>query len=133
VLRCDRENEVVGGSDVCQDEGRVFDVSMGGDGLVGHLEYAVCGLLTVVGSGREAEDYQPVRRRVRLWEDRLLPGLLLAPDLHKLPRLFFCYLCLGWCRTWGWLGGGGWLLVLLGECRHNPGGCRGGGGDRMYG
>jgi len=79
MLRCNCENEVVGGSDVCQDEGRVFNVGMGGDGLVGHLECAVCGLLAVVGCGREAEDYQPVRRWVRLQEDRLLPGLLLCP------------------------------------------------------
>jgi len=107
VLRCDRENKVVSGSNVCQDEGRVFDVGMGGDGLVGHLECAVWGLLVVVGCSREAEDYQPIRRRVRLWEDRLLPGLLLAPDLHKLPCLFFYYLCIGWCRIWGRLGGGG--------------------------
>jgi len=56
VLRRDRENEVVGGSDVSQDEGHVFDVGMGGDGLVGHLECAVCSLLTVIGCGREAED-----------------------------------------------------------------------------
>ena len=113
MLRCDHENEVVGGSDVCQDEGRVFNVSIGGDGLVGHLECTVCGLLAVVGCGREAEDYQPVRRWVRLWEDRVLPGLLLAPDLRKLPWLFFCYLYVGWCRACRRLGGGWWLLALL--------------------
>ena len=82
MLRCDRENDVVGSSDVCQDEGQVFDISMGGDGLVGLLECAVWSLLVVVGCGREAEDYQPVHRRVSLQEDHLLPGLLLAPDLH---------------------------------------------------
>jgi len=95
VLMRNCENEVVGGSDLCQDEGRVFDVSMGGDGLVGHMECTVCGLLAVVGCSCEAEDYQPVCRRVRLREDRLLPGLLLAPNLRKLPWLFFCYLCVG--------------------------------------
>ena len=111
MLRCDRENEVVGGSDVCEDEGQVFDVSMGGGGLVGHLEWAVCGLLAVVGCGHEAEDYQPVRRRVRLQEDHLLSGLLLAPDLCKLPRLFLCYLCIGWCTAWG---GAWWCWVASG-------------------
>jgi len=106
---------------------------MGGDGLVGHLECAVCGLLAVVGCGCEAEDYQPVSRQVRLWKDRLHPGLLLAPDLRKLTQLFFCYLCVGWCRAWGRLGGGGWLLALLGECRHNPEGCMSAGGDGTCG
>jgi len=109
VLRRDRENEVVGGSDVCQDEGWVFDVSMGGAGLVGHLECAVCSLLAVVGCSREAEDYQPVRRRVRLHEDRLLPGLLLAPDLeHVDGDALLCGWDRGrwWCEyDWWWAGG----------------------------
>jgi len=127
VLRRDREDEVVGSSNVCQDEGWVVDVGVGGDGLVGHLESAVCGLFAVVGCGCEAEDNQPVCRRVRLWEDRLLPGLLLAPDLRELPRLLLYYLCIG--RRWGWgeLGGGGWFRALLWGCWYNSGGCRGGG------
>ena len=133
MLRRDREDEVVGGSSVCQNEGRVDDVGVGGDCLVGHLECAICGLFAVVGCGCEAEDGQPVHRQVRLWEDRLLPSLLLGADLHELPQLLLCYLCVG--RRWGrgGLGGGGWLWVLLWGCRHNPGGCRGGGLGGVYG
>jgi len=111
VLRCHCEDEIVGSSDISQDKGRAFDVSMGGDGLVDHLEGAVCGLLAVVGCGCKAEDYQPVRRRIRLWEDRLLPGLLFAPDLRKLLHLLLCYLCVGWCGSWGGFLGGRWLLA----------------------
>ena len=63
-LRRNRKNEVVDGSDVCQDKGWVFDVGMGGDGLVDCLKCSVCSLLTVVGCSCEAEDYEPVRCQV---------------------------------------------------------------------
>ena len=127
MLRCDREDKVVDGSNVCQDERRVVDVGVGSDDLVGHLECVVCGLFAVIGCGCEAEDDQPVRHRVRLGEDCLLPGLLLAPDLRELPRLLLYYLYIGRCWGQGGLGGGGWLQVLLWGCRYNPGGCGGGG------
>ena len=100
----------------------MLDVGMGGDGLVNCLKCLVGSLLAVVGRGCEAEDYEPVRRRVRLWKDRLLPGLLLTPDLHEFHRLLLCYLCIGWCRGQDGLLGGGWFRVLLGWCQHGPGG-----------
>jgi len=58
VLRRNREDKIVGGSNICQDEGWVDNVGMGSDGLVGHLECAVCGLFAVIGCGCDAEDDQ---------------------------------------------------------------------------
>jgi len=100
----------------------VLDVGMGGDGLVDCLECPVSSLFAVVGCGCAAEDYESVRRRVRLQEDRLLPGLLLTPDLREFHRLLFCYLCIGWCRGRDGLLGGGWFRALLGWSRRAPGG-----------
>ena len=121
-LRRNCKNVVVGGSDVCQDKGWVLDVGMGGDGLVDCLKCPVDSLLAVIGCDCEAEDYEPVYRRIRLQEDRLLPGLLLTPDLSEFHRLLLCYLCTGWCRGRDALLGGGWFRVLLGWCRSAPGG-----------
>jgi len=84
VLRYDRKDEVVGGSDVCQDERWVFDIGVAGDGLVYHLEGTVCGFLAVVWCSRQVEDNQSVCCWIRLWEDCLLPILLLALDLCEL-------------------------------------------------
>jgi len=100
----------------------VFDVGMGGDGLVDCLEGPVSSLLVVIGCGCEAEDCESLRRRVRLREDRLLPGLLLTPDLREFHQLLLCYLCVGWCRGRDGLLGGGWFRALLGRCRRGPGG-----------
>jgi len=113
-LRHNRKNEVVGGSEICQDKGWVLDVSMGGNGPVDCLECPVGSLLAVVGGGCEVEDYEPVRHRVRLREDSLLFGLLLTPDLHEFQRLLLCYLCAGWSRGRGGLLGCGWFQGLLG-------------------
>jgi len=116
-LRRNRKNEVIGGSDVCQDKGWVLDVGVGGNGLVDCLECPISSLLAVIGCGCEAEYYELVCRRVRLREDHLLPGLHLTPDLREFHRLLLCYLCVCWCRGWDGLLGGGWFRALLGWCR----------------
>jgi len=132
-LRRDRKNKVVGGSDVCQDKGWVLDVDVGGNGLVNCLNSPVGSILAVVGCGCEAEDYEPVRRWVRLREYRLLAGLLLTPDLCEFHRLLLYYLCVGLCRGWNGLLGGGWFRSLLGWCQRVPRGYWNGYGGGTYG
>ena len=110
----------------------MLNVGMGDDCLVDCLKCPVSSLLMVIGRGCEAEDYQPICCRVRLWEDHFLPGLLLTPGLHEFNRLLLCYLHVGWCRGRDGLLGGGWFWALLGWCRRGPGGYWNGCGGETY-
>jgi len=123
VLGCDCEDEVVGGSDVCQDKGWVGDVRVAGDGLVDDLEGTVGGFLSVVWCSRQVKDNQSVCRWVRLRENGLLSALLLALHLCELLWLFLLrYLCVGRVRGRPGFGSGGRRSVGLGGCCHGPGG-----------
>jgi len=118
VLGRGGEGEVVRGRDVRQDKRGVGDVSVVGNRFVDDLEGAVCSLLSVVRYSHQAKDDQSVCHRVRLREDRLLPGLLLALYLRELLRLLLLrYLCVGRCgAAWGF-GGGGRRAGMLCGCR----------------
>jgi len=107
VLRHDRGDEVVGGSDVCQNERWVFNVRVGGDDLSYHLEGTVCSFLAVVWCSCQVDDNQSVCCWVRFWEDGFLLGFLLALNLCEFPQLFLYDLYIGWCSDLGGFVGAG--------------------------
>jgi len=127
------KDEVVCGSDICQNEGWVCDVVMAGDGFVDNLECRVGGFLPVVWYGRQAKENQSVRSRERFRKDSLLPSLLLALDLRKLLWfLLLCYLCVGRVGgCWGFCRGSGWSVGLGGG--HHGLGSHGSSGGRAGG
>ena len=129
------ESEIVCDCVVHQDTRRVGDVSVVGDCFVDDLEGTVCGLLSVVRCRRQTKDDQSVCRWVWLWQDCLLPGLLLALHLRELLHLLLlCHLCISGCSALGGFGGvGGGIWALLGSCWYSPKGWWASSGDEMQG